>query len=286
MPEKNVIVSTDGSDHSLRVVPHAALLAENLGAGLEFVRVVEKNEVSTEQNEDAAAAAERTRSRIEGEVRADLQQFGVTGDVHAVIADKDETPAQALMRRAADGLVLAMHSRGRGSLARILQGSVAMAVLKEISQPVMLGGPELLPPAPVSDTYPLLVTTDLSPDADQVLRAISPLLEMGKFQVTLLYVHFHAPGGVDNEAERAQRQAELEQKRTLLPASVPVEPVLREIPIGAGVDTAIMEVAQTAGARAIAMSTHGTSARHNLLMGSVAMSILGRSRLPLIVARV
>jgi nucleotide-binding universal stress UspA family protein len=60
---------------------------------------------------------------------------------------------------------------------------------------------------------------------------------------------------------------------------------LREIPIGGGIDTAIMEVAAEVGAHAIAMATHGTSARHNVLMGSVAMSILGRSRLPLIVAR-
>ena len=60
---------------------------------------------------------------------------------------------------------------------------------------------------------------------------------------------------------------------------------VREIPVGGGVDTAIMEVADEARCDAIAMSTHGASARHHVLMGSVAMSVLGRSHLPLIVVR-
>jgi nucleotide-binding universal stress UspA family protein len=33
------------------------------------------------------------------------------------------------------------------------------------------------------------------------------------------------------------------------------------------------------------MSTHGASARHHVLMGSVAMSVLGRSHHPVIVVR-
>jgi nucleotide-binding universal stress UspA family protein len=64
-----------------------------------------------------------------------------------------------------------------------------------------------------------------------------------------------------------------------------VETLVREIPLGAGVDTTIIETAQELGAHAIAMSTHGHSAGRHVVMGSVAMLLLGRSPLPLLLAR-
>jgi nucleotide-binding universal stress UspA family protein len=286
MPENNtVIVATDGSDHSLRVLPHANVLAQNLRAAVELLRVIERNDLTLEPGETEAAATERTRGRLESEIVADLRRSGVEGAVRLEVVPEREDPATTLLRLGSNGLVLAMHSRGRGGIARILHGSVALGVLKEVSQPVMLGGPELLAPPAGDETYKLLITTDFSPDADEVLRAISPLLDRGRFHVTLLYVHLHAPQGIDNDAERARHEASLQQKRALLPAGANVDTLLKEIPVGGGIDTAIMEAAHELGAQAIAMSTHGHSARHHVLMGSVALSILGRSRLPLIVAR-
>jgi nucleotide-binding universal stress UspA family protein len=285
MPDKKpLLVATDGSDHSLRVLPHADNLARHLGAGLEFVRVVEREEVVQEPGETEAAATERACNRVAIALADDLARFEIAGNARCIVAREGQDTGSALLAEAAGAQIIAMHSRGRGGLSRLLHGSVALAVLKQASQPVLLGGPELLPP-PKTDPYRLLVTTDLSTDSERCLKAIAPLIEGTGIQATLLYVHFHAPAGIDNEAERARHEAELAQKRLLLPASTDVQPVLREIPVGAGVDTAIMEVADQVGAAAIAMSTHGASARHHIVMGSVAMSILGRSRLPLIVVR-
>ncbi len=286
MPDnKTVIVATDGSDHSLRVLSHADCLASNLGAGVELMRVIERDDISREPGEDESAAIARARTRIESEMEADLNRFGIKGDVRVIIAPEGEDPAHTLLSQGSRGLMLAMHSRGRGGIARFLHGSVALGILKDVELPVMLGGPDLLPPPANGETYRLLITTDLSPDADTGLRLIAPLLEQGNFHVTLLYVHLHAPGGIDNEAERTRHETELGQKRLLLPPSVTVDTLVREIPIGGGIDTAIIEVADQINAQSIAMATHGYSARHHLLMGSVAMSILGRSALPLIVAR-
>jgi nucleotide-binding universal stress UspA family protein len=285
MPDNKVIVATDGSDHSLRVLPHADCLARALGAAIELVRVVERHDLAQEPNESPEAAAERARTRLEADMTADLKRFGINGATHVLVTGGGEEPADALLRVGAGGSLLAMHSRGRGGIARILHGSVAMGVVQKVAQPVLLGGPELLPVPVNGDTYRILAATDLSPDADNCLRVLAPLLEQGRFEVTLLHVHLHAPGGVDNDAERAKHEATLAQKRALLPAAVPVETRLREIPIGGGIDTAIMEEADRAGANAIAMATHGHSARRHLLMGSVALSILGRSRLPIIVSR-
>jgi nucleotide-binding universal stress UspA family protein len=285
MPDDKIIVATDGSDHSLRVLPHADCLAANLGAGIELVRVVERDDVSQEPGETLTAAIDRARTRIEAQMEADLRRFRIKGDVRVIVSAEGQPAAQTLMNAGSQGLLLAMHSRGRGGIVRLLQGSVALGVLREVSQPVMLGGPNLLSPPAVEGAYRLLVTTDLSPDADNCMRVIAPLLERGNFEVTLLYVHLHAPGGIDNEAEKARHESDLVQKCGYLPSSVSVKTRLREIPIGGGIDTAIMEVAEDVGAHAIAMATHGHSARRSFLMGSVALSILGRSSLPIIVAR-
>jgi nucleotide-binding universal stress UspA family protein len=283
--EKTVIVATDGSDHSLRVLPHAHTLATALGASIELLRIVERSDIDRRSGEDDAAAAERVRGRLTAEMEGYLQRFGTAGQVNVVVAPQREDAAQTLLREGSRGVLLAMHSHGRGGIARIIQGSVALGVLKSVAQPVMLGGPELLPPPVAGDTYRLLVTTDLSPDADEALRAIAPLLEQGSFKVTLVNIHLQAPRGVDNEALRASDAAQLEAKRRLLPPATDVDTHVREIPIGGGIDTAIMEEAERVDAQAIVMATHGHNARHHLLMGSVAMSVLGRSRLPLIVVR-
>jgi nucleotide-binding universal stress UspA family protein len=132
----------------------------------------------------------------------------------------------------------------------------------------------------------LLITTDCSPDSNDVIRALAPLLEGGNFTVTLFHVHEHAPGGQDNEADLKAREATMQQQRVLLPASLPVDVLTRDIPRGGGIDTAILEKARDLDADAIAMSTHGQGARRHAIMGSTAMAMLGRSPVPLIVARV
>lgn len=277
--DKAVIVATDGSDHSLRILPHAHELAEDLGAPLRLVRIVEEKELSGGGNDEQAV-----RERIMEEMARDLRRFGLTAEREVIVAPAGKTPADTLVDLATQGAILAMHSRGRGLLARLFLGSVATSVIQQTKQPVMVGGPELLPPPAGEGPYRLLVTSDLSPDADNALREISPLLTAGNFEVTLLNVYLTAPQGIDNDAQRAKSEAELEEKRSLLPESVPVETRVREIPIGGGIDTAILEVADEIDAQAIVMATHGQSARRQVLLGSVALSVLGRSTLPLIIA--
>jgi nucleotide-binding universal stress UspA family protein len=78
----------------------------------------------------------------------------------------------------------------------------------------------------------------------------------------------------------------MQRQRALLPASSDVDLATRDIPRGGGVDTAILEKARDLDADAIAMSTHGQGARKHAIMGSTAMATLGRSPVPVIVARV
>jgi len=280
---KPVIATTDGSAHSLRAVSHAGRIATAVGARLEVLRVVEESDLD---GGSGAAAIAEGRDRLEAELQHELRREGLTGDAVIDSLGKDENVTAAVLRNARNASILAMNTRGKGVVASLLHGSVALGVLGKTETPVMLTGPEILGPPVAGDTYRLLATTDCSEDSSDVLRALASLLESGKFKVTLFFVHEHAPGGADNAAEMREFEAAMQRQRTLLPSTVDVELATRDIPRGGGVDTAILEKARDLDADAIAMSTHGQGARKHAIMGSTATAILGRSPLPVIVARV
>jgi nucleotide-binding universal stress UspA family protein len=187
--------------------------------------------------------------------------------------------------RRTDAAVLALDSRGHGALRHVLHGSVMHDLLRDTDRLLLVSGPNVDPPAPEAMPYRILITNDGSPASEAVLRALAPLLMAGRFEATLLRVHEHEPGGHDDVAAIAACEYELARARQLLPASLAVTTMVREIPRGAGVDTAIIEKALEISAQAIAMSTHGMSARNHVMMGSVATTMLGRSPVPLLLAR-
>jgi nucleotide-binding universal stress UspA family protein len=269
---RTVLATTDGSAHSHRVLPHAALLAEALECRMALLEVVEGGE-------DAA--------EIESALQGTLSRLGIDGAVVAEKPGEDEEVAAAILRvaRQQDAAVLALDSRGHGALRHVLHGSVMHDLLRDTDRLLLVSGPNVDPPAPEAMPYRVLITNDGSPASEAVLRALAPLLTAGRFEVTLLRVHEHEPGGHDDAAAMAACEHELARARQLLPASLAVTALVREIPRGAGVDTAIIEKALEVNAQAIAMSTHGISARNHVMMGSVATTMLGRSPLPLSLAR-
>jgi nucleotide-binding universal stress UspA family protein len=253
------------------VLPHAALLARALGSPIALLSVVDRKDLAS----------------TETALRATLSRLGIAGDALAKVAQTDEETSAAILRVATetDAALLALDSRGHGALRHILHGSVLQDLLKSTDRPLLVSGPKLEPAPAQADRYRILVTNDGSPASEAVLRALSALLTPGRFEVTLLRVHEHEPRGEDDAAAMAACQLELAQARDLLPAALSVMPLLREIPRGAGVDTAIIEKAVELNSQAIAMSTHGVSASAHVFLGSVATTMLGRSPLPLILAR-
>ena len=176
-------------------------------------------------------------------------------------------------------------SRGHGALRHALHGSVAADLLQNASIPVLVSGPNLELAAHEAAPYRIVATSDGSKASEALLHHLTALGESEGCNVTLLRVHEHEPGKLDDAAAVQLHRDELEAARKLMPESMQVEVVLREIPRGAGVDTAIIEKAQEVEAHAIAMSTQGHSARRHVVIGSVALTLLGRSPVPLLLAR-
>jgi nucleotide-binding universal stress UspA family protein len=267
-----VLVTTDGSPHSHRVLPHAALLAGALGQPLTLLQVMDGPRDDAERARADAAAA--------------LSRLGIEGEVLVEAGEAGERTADAILRVAAayGASVLAIDSHGHGALRHALHGSVALDVLKTAKLPLLVSGTNLELATREAAPYRIVATSDGSPASEASLRSLSSLLGEG-FELTLLRVHEHEPGHLDDAAAVQACREELEAGRRLLAPWLSVNTLVREIPRGAGVDTAIIETAQEAGAHAIAISTHGHSARRHVVMGSVAMTLLGRSPLPLLLTR-
>jgi nucleotide-binding universal stress UspA family protein len=266
-----ILVTTDGSAHSRRVLPHAAAFAKTRGDRLVVLQVIE------------GGADESTAS---AEIATTLRNHGIEASVVFTRPQDRESVERAIVRVAAEQSagMIALDTRGHGALHHALHGSTSLEVLALTELPVLLTGAELAD-APVTEPYRVLVCTDGSPASRDVMRALGPLLMPGRFVVTLLQVHEREARAADETAHEANIAAYLESLRPLFAAGLEIETKVRVIvPLG-GVDQAIIEEARQTGARCIAVSSHGTTAARHLFAGGTALQLLGRSPLPLIMAR-
>ena len=282
-----ILVTTDGSAHSRRVLPHAAAFASTRGTSILLLRVIDRDkDIVGESGEPSEAALERTLRAVVADNAATLRVDGIQGEPLATVLGPEESVADAIVRVAHERGVamLAMHTRGHNAMHHALQGSTALKVLGRTMLPVMLTGAEVAE-VPAVQPYRVVVTSDGSPASREVIRALGPLLLPGRFAVTLLRVHEKKSDSVTEHEEMRACEEQLAGLRGLFHAGLELETKVREIAQMGGIDTAIIEEARRLGACAIAASTHGVSGRRHLFAGSTALLLLGRSPLPVIMAR-
>jgi nucleotide-binding universal stress UspA family protein len=280
-----IIVTTDGSERSLQALPHAARFAGAIGGELVLGHVVDPLlDLGGEMATSVEVAAGNVVERWRRELAVLLEREGLTAEVAVTIKRAHEPLPEAVLRlaRESDTDVIAMATRGTGALRHAVVGSTAMAVISAGEMPVLAAGDSVTAPSAPSDRYCVLATSDGSEASEPALVALQTALPPGSVPVTLLRVCECRPGA--DEAEAACR-AELETARAILPADLEVVEVLRPQAPGGDVAAAILAAAEEFGADAIAMATHGHSARRHLFAGSVALSVLARSRRPVLLVR-
>ena len=153
---RRIIVPLDGSALAEQALPQAEGLARLTGAPLHLVRVIDPAGPGTLGTvvlhtdalsmqlllEEERIAAREYLERIEQDVR-DRQ--------HAVTVEYRQGPAaQELLAITQPGDLLVMATHGRGGLTRWFLGSVAEAIVRRASIPVLLV--RATPPAPDSST--------------------------------------------------------------------------------------------------------------------------------------
>lgn len=282
-----ILVTTDGSERSLDVLPHAGRLAASLGGSVTLLRILNPLIDAAEiVGKDLDAACQRVEDAWTAEMGAILRRHGIAGEPLVVRLEHGEDVATAILKaaRLREASVVAMHSRGSGALRRALLGSVAMGVLGSTPVPLMLTGGSVEAP-PASQGYNIVVTSDGSPASTAVLKALGPLIAGSPVRITLLRI-CELRSGRPGPADEVQAATEhLESLRVHLPAGTGSEVHCRSCKHDESVAEAIVAAARELGADAIALSTHGESAMHHLLAGSVALSVLGQSPLPVILSR-
>jgi nucleotide-binding universal stress UspA family protein len=141
---RRIIVPLDGSELAEQALPQAEALAHLTGAPLHFARVIDPAGQGTLRTvmfhtdalafqlllEEERSAARDYLERIEQDVR-DRQ--------HTVTVEYRQGPAaDELLAIMQPGDLLVMATHGRGGLARWFLGSVAEAVVRRASVPVLL----------------------------------------------------------------------------------------------------------------------------------------------------
>jgi nucleotide-binding universal stress UspA family protein len=137
----NVLVPTDGSAGSDRIVEHAAELADEHGATLHLLYVVDTASfaglpMDSSVEGIAAALEEEGRTSLE-DATATVER--VAPGVAVERAIREGSPATEIIEYARDGDcdLVAMGTHGRGGLNRLLLGSVAERVVRNSSVPVL-----------------------------------------------------------------------------------------------------------------------------------------------------
>lgn len=275
-----ILVTTDGSVASLAALDAASQFAGTVGATMTLVRVLDPLlDCGDAFAATLAEAVATTQARWTADLEAALRQAGIAGNVLVVVKERNERQEEAILRAAKEqgAALIAMATRGRGRFRRALLGSVSMAVLNHANLPIMVTGPRFVV-GEDREGYRVVITTDGSPGSLAVMQSIAKQLAIPGIQLTLLRICW--PGDIDAEDE-----AQLREVAKALPPGNDVAVVVREMALVDGAAHGILEVSRELGASAIAMATEGHKGAYHVFSGSVALSVVSRSELPVILAR-
>lgn len=209
----------------------------------------------------------------------------VTGQVESAVEQEAE-------KFHADLIVMATHARS--GFARVRLGSVADAVVRQATVPVLL----IKPPEGFSETLPVpefrtvLVALDGSPFSEQILEPAAHVARL--FEAAVALVHVEVPHGertiLGMQAGKAAIGTMQQVSKHYLQNLVAThghlfeQPQLRAV-VATYPGTAILEAARECGAGLIAMATHGRRGLTRLILGSTANEVLVNSHVPVLLHR-
>lgn len=257
------LISLDGSIASEAILSWIPCLLSGPGAAVRLVHVVP-------YTADAAHSVGGRKvpcERYVAELAAASPAWG--GRVETV--SPQGHPALGIIRQAQDfrADLVAMRTRSRAGLERVLMGSVAAEVMETLTQPLMAFGHSLTPPEGEPKVRRILVPVEASPRTMPLLDKVPAFAKFFGAEVRLL--HVSAPGGADLPEWTAKLES----------AGVKAEGQV----IGGDPRTDIAPHAASWEADLILMRTAGRSGFQRLLMGSIAEEVVRRASCPVILVR-
>jgi nucleotide-binding universal stress UspA family protein len=271
-----ILLALDGSDCAAAAADDALALAEQYGAELHAVCVVEAFGLST--IEERKAREREADERLEGlaERAADA---GVDCETERRVGFADKELLAAVEESEVDLLVMGTH--GRTGIQRFLLGSIAGQVVRHAPTPVFTTG-AIDEPWRVER---VLVATDGSENAEVAARHGVDIAARYGATVDVLSVVDTDAVAVDVRSERlvetlTERSQAAVDRVVALADERGVEAngtVTRGRP-----ERAIVDAVEEGGADLVAMGTHGRSGVRRLVLGSVAEAVVRTSPSPVL----
>jgi len=262
---QRVIVPVDGSLRSWKVADAAAELASWWDCPVEVVSVVRFE-----------SAREQAQIEIEGRIaKSSWPDRGIP----RVLAGIDESIGNYIADVANEhpGSLIVMSSTGHGRSAAML-GSTAEEIVRHTTTPVLLYGPVAKTEAPSGASLIIAVDgSELSAQALGLAGAWTVGLDLIPWIVTVGEVDAKLPPDVAESAGPHSLAIELEELID--------RPVQYEILHGGRPSTSLTDFAESMNAAALVETTHALQGFDRLLSGSVTMSTVRHSHIPVLVVR-
>jgi nucleotide-binding universal stress UspA family protein len=303
---RSIMVPLDESVFSEHALPLALSIARRSGAAVHLVQVhiipgplYDVTGLPSLDGRMDAEARERERSYLSGLARHLAATWNLT--VTTALLDEAKPIADILHQHAlASGVeLIVMTTHGRGGVSRALLGSVADALVRQASMPVLLVRPhtealDLLDLTREQGIKQMLIPLDGSALAEDILE---PALDMGRLmhaECSLLRVvtPIAADDAIDallidpDEQLLAHRQAEarayLDQvAERIRDAGLSVQ---THVLVGPATET-ILAYSRQHQVDLIAMATHGRSGLARMFVGSVAEHVVRHAAVPVLLHR-
>jgi len=184
----NICVATDFAECSERPVQHALAVARRFGATVHLLHLVRPSkfawvpEMIPAIEEAAGRDSEQYVARLTGANKLDgieLRRWVEEGEIDDVIGD-------FIREHRIDMLVVGTH--GRGSIPRLLFGSVAQQIFHSVRCPVLVVGPRAPGAGPHLQLKKVLFSTDLSPESLAALPWVLTAVREWHTELDVLHV--------------------------------------------------------------------------------------------------
>lgn len=290
---RSILVPLDGSAFGEQALPYALGLAHRAGAQLHLAHVhVPPAPLFAGANDAALRAAERTY--FEGLEQRIAAHWDVP--MTTMLLDGPVTQTLHEYALASEAELIVMTTHGRGALSRFWLGSIADALIRQVSIPMLLvrPGEQMLDIAHDPPIKRILIPLDGSALAEHILPSATALGRLMQAEYRLLHVVeplVTAYGTelytvvVDDqviEELRKQGQAYVDQVATQLRAEdleVQTATAVEQI---AG---AILGYAQAQAVDLIALTTHGRTGLARWFLGGVADKVIRGATMPVLLYR-
>lgn len=295
----SIVVPLDGSAFAKRALPVALALARRSHAAVHLVHVNELMVSASGGPQHDTRLHNDLRQEMRAELTAVAAQLAreTSLPIDAVFLDGPVVPMLQGYLADRDHDLVVMMTHGRGGLSRAWLGSVADALVRHASVPLLLVRPGAEWPNELVEPLfcRILVPLDGSAMSDEVLDHAVSLSTPDATVYTLLTVVVPLPllGGMYPNAGFADRSDVQRQHEVAQSHLAAMAKELRES--GALVETkvvthqqpaqGILDAAEEQRVDSIAMSTNGRGAASRLLLGSVADKVVRGATVPVLVYR-